>query len=79
MNFLINGVSNDLQKSFECFNGTTIFVIFTELFVLLTTFANFPTRDVLCLNDWGLSIVKSTLLGGTRSLLNCHKFLDVPE
>ena len=54
-------------------------MIFTELFVLLTTFANFPTRDVLCLNDRGLPIVKSKLLVGTRSLLNCHKFLDVPE
>ena len=54
-------------------------MLLTELFVLETAFAVFPTRAVLYLNDWELSIVKSALLAGTSSLLNCHKIPDVSE
>ena len=48
---LINGISSDLQKLLKYFNGTTVFVFFTELFVLLTTFAVVPKRADLYLND----------------------------
>ena len=33
------------------FNGTTIFASFTEPFVLLTPFFDFPKRAALYLND----------------------------
>ena len=59
-------------------NGTTIFVFFTKLFPLLTS-AVFPSRAALYLNDWELLIVKSSLIAGTSSLLNCHKLPDVSE
>ena len=62
---------------FKYFNGTTIFVFFKELFVLLTASAVFPTRAALYLNDLELSILKSVLLAGTSSLLNCHKLPDL--
>ena len=76
---LINGISNDLHKLLKYYNGTTVFVFFTELFVLLTAFAVFPTRAALYLNNLELSILKSALLAGTSSLLNCHKLPDVSE
>ena len=76
---LINGISRDLRKLLRQFNGTTIYVFFTELFVLLTASAVFPTRAALYLNDWELSTLKSALLVGTSSLLNYHKLPDVPE
>ena len=49
-----------------------MFVFFTELFVLLTAFAVFPTRAALYLNDLELKIsllstVRLTLLSGTSS------------
>ena len=53
-----------------------LFLFFTELFVLLTAFAVFPTRASLYLNDWELLIVKSALLSGTSSLLNCHELIS---
>ena len=65
------------QKLLKYFNGTTIFVSFTELFVLSTASVAFPTGAALCLNDWELTIVKLALLTGTSSLLNCHKLPDV--
>ena len=49
---------------------------FTELFVLLTASVVFSKRSVLYLNVWEFIIVNSSLLGGTSSLLNCHKFPD---
>ena len=76
---LINGISNDLHKLLKYFNGTTIFVVFTELFVLLTAYAVFPARAALYLNDWEVSIVKSILLGGTSSLLNCYGLPEESE
>ena len=72
-------ISNDLQKLLKYFNGTTIFVSFTELFVLATAFAVSRKRAALYLNDRELSIVKSALPAGTSSLLNCHKLPDVSE
>ena len=48
---LTDGISNDLQTLLKYFHGTTIFVFFTELVVLLTAFAVFPTRTALYLND----------------------------
>ena len=74
-----NGVSNNLQKLLRYFNGTEIFVFFTELFVLLVASAVYPTRAALYLNQWELSIVKSALLFGTSSLLSCYKRPDVSE
>ena len=58
------------EKLLKYFNGTRHFVFFTELFVLLTASAVFPTRAPWYLNDWELSTVESALLGGTSSLLN---------
>ena len=52
---------------------------FTELFLLLTTFAVFCTRASLYLNDLELSILRSALLAGTSSLLNFHKLPDVSD
>ena len=74
---LIHGISNDLQKFLRCFNETIVFAFFTELFVLLTVSAAFPAGAALYLNDLELSILKSALLTGTSSLLNCHKLPDV--
>ena len=54
------------------FNRTTFFASFTELFISATAFSVFPTRAVLYLNDWELSIVNWALLAGNSSLLNCH-------
>ena len=53
------------------------FCFFTELFVLLTASAVFPTRAALYLNNLELSILKSALLAETSSLLNCHKLPDL--
>ena len=61
------------------FHGTIIFAFFTELFVLLTAFVVFPKRAALYLIDLEPSIVKSALLTGTSSLLNCHERSDVSE
>ena len=61
------------------FNGKTIFVFFTELTVLLTASAVFSTRATLHLNDLELSLLKSALLAGTSSLLNCYNLFDVYE
>ena len=55
------------------------FVFFTEVFVLLTASAIFYTRAALYLNDWELTTLKSALLAGTSSLLNCQKLPDVLE
>ena len=64
----------DLKKLVKCFNRTAIFVLFTELFLLLlTASAGFYTRAALYLNYLELSMLKSALLAGTSSLLNCHK------
>ena len=52
---------------------------FTELFVLLTASAVFPTRVALYLHNWESSAVSSPLLFGTSSLLNGHKLPDVSE
>ena len=76
---LINSIYNDLQKLLKYFNGTTIFVFFTELFILLTTPAVFPTRAALCLIDLELPILKSALLAGTSLFLNCHELPDLSE
>ena len=76
---LINSISNDHQKLLRYFNGTTIFMLFTELSALLTTFAVFPTRATLYLNDSKVSIIKSALLLGISFLLNCHKLPDIFE
>ena len=76
---LINCISNDLQKLLRYFNGTTTFVFFTELFVLLTLSAVYPARAALYLNDLELSILKLALLAGPSSLLNCHKLPHVSE
>ena len=69
---LINSIYNDLQKLSKYFNGTTIFVFFTELFILLTTPVVFPTSAALYLIDLELPILKSALLAGTSLFLNCH-------
>ena len=74
---LINGISNDLQKLLKYFNGTTILVSFTKL-LLLAAFTVFPTR-ALYLNDLELSVLKSALLTGILSLLNCNKLPGVSE
>ena len=42
----INGISNDIQKLLKYFNGTTIFVLFTKLFLSLI-FAIFSLQDLL--------------------------------
>ena len=76
---LINGISNDLQKLLKYFNETTIFVIFTELFGLLTASTVLPTRAALYLNGLELSILKSALLAVISSLLTWHKLPDVPQ
>ena len=81
---LINRISSDLYKLLKYFNGTTNFVFFTELFVLLTVSAVFPTMAALYLNDskWKTPLLltaKSTLLPGGSSLLNYHKIPDVFE
>ena len=76
----ISGISNDLQKLLKYFNGTTVFVFFTKLFVLsLSTSAVLPTRAALYLNYWELLIVKSALSTETSSLLNYHKLPNVSE
>ena len=54
----------DMMQSSILFYGTTILMIFTEPFVLLTAFVVFPTRAALYLHDWELSKVKSALLFG---------------
>ena len=74
---MINGVSNNFQKLLRYFTGTTTFMFFTERFVSLTTV--FAIRAVLYSNGLELSAVKSALLFGTSSLLNCHKLPDVSE
>ena len=71
----LNGIFNDLQKLHRYFNGTTIFVLYTGLFVLLTVSAVFTSKVALYLNDWEFSAVKSTL-ARTSSLLSCHKRPD---
>ena len=76
---LINGISNDLHNLLRYFNEITIFVFFTELFLLLTAFAVFYTRFALYLNDLELSILKSALLAGASSFLNCHELPDVSD
>ena len=60
-----------MEKLFLCF--------FTELTVLLTASAVFSTRANLHLNDLELSLLKSALLAGTSSLLNCYNLFDVYE
>ena len=47
---LINGISSDIQKLLKYFNGTTIFVFSTKLFLLLT-WVVFPTGVALYVND----------------------------
>ena len=54
-------------------------LFFTDLFVFSTASAVFPTRTALYSNDLELQILKSTILPGTWSLLNYHKFPNVPE
>ena len=76
---LINGISNNLQKLLRYFSETTFFVFFTELFLLLTTFAVFCRRASLYLNDLDVSILRSALLAGTSSLLNFHKLPGVSD
>ena len=44
----INGISNDIQKLLKYFNGTTIFVLITKLFLSLI-FAIFSLQDLLCI------------------------------
>ena len=51
MNFAIDSISINLQKLLKYFNGTTIFVFFRKLFVLLTASDVFPTRTALYLDD----------------------------
>ena len=75
---LINYISSDLQKLLRYFNGTTILVFFKKLFPSAAS-AVFPTRVALYLNDSELSVLKSALLAGTSSLLNCHKLPDISE
>ena len=60
-------------------NGTTVLAFFTELFVSPTVSTVFPTRVALYLNDLEPSIVKSALLSGTSSFLNCYKLPDISE
>ena len=76
---LIDCISNNLQKLLKHFSGATVFVLCTELFVLLTVSDAFPTRAALYLNHLELSILKSALLAGTSSLINCHKLPDASE
>ena len=68
---LINGISNDLQKLLKYYNGTTIFVSFTELFPSVAYF-DLSKRAALCLNGW-------ELLTEGSSHLNCHKLSDLSE
>ena len=75
---LISGISNDLQILLKYFNGTTICVFFTRL-LLLAVSAVVPTITVFYLNDLELLVVKSALLAGTSSLLNCRKLPNVSE
>ena len=76
---LINGISNDLQKVFKCFNGTAIF---TPSFLLFSPSATvLPIIPAVCLNEGALSLVKTVLISLTfnSSVLNCHKLPDVSE
>ena len=47
------------------------------MFVWLTASVVFRTGAALYLNDLDLSTIKSALLAGYSSLLNCHKRPDV--
>ena len=50
-----------------------------QSYLAFFAFAVFPTRAALYSKDSKLSIVKSTLLAGTSSFLNCDKLPDVSE
>ena len=74
---LINSIFSNLQKILQYFNGTTIFCVVYRTICVINSIFIFPTRAALYLNDWELSIVKTALLTGTSSLLNCRKLPDV--
>ena len=71
---LINGTSNDLQKSLKYFNGTAIF---------LPPFRMVPIRFDLYLKNDELSVLTSERFPlfsyGCSFLLNCHKLPEVSE
>ena len=53
--------------------------IFFAKLLFLAVYAVLPITAVLYLYDLELSVLKSPLLTGTSSLLNCHKLTDVSE
>ena len=75
---LINGISSDLQKLLNYFNGTAIFTPF-----FLPPFGMVPIKSDLYLKDEELSVLTSEISPlfsfGCSSLLNCHRLPEVSE